>query len=541
VRNTATATNTRTRTSGGVVRRLRTAVALLAGTLALTACDADVYSLPLPGGADTGDDPISVTVEFADVLDLVPQSSVKVNDISVGMITDIELTGQTATVELELRGDTGLPANSIATIRQTSLLGEKFVSLAAPTDQEPVGTLEDDAEIPLDRTGANPDVEEVLGALSLLLNGGGLPQLRTIAQELNLALEGREETARSLLDQVDIFMGQLDANKGDIVDAIESIDRLARSVRTEQDSIDLALEELPDSLDSLDSQREDLITMLDALNRLSDVGVRVIDRSKADTVEALRQLQPVLTQLANSGDSLVDSLNVILTFPFVDEVVGRDPQVARRLQMGDFTNLSVRLDLDLTDLPELPGIPCAELDAIPDDLPIDEILDLPGLCQSAQDAIAKCANNPSFRTCSALPGELVDVVCESLNLSLPLLCGRSGGGGGGGGLPPLSDVLDDLGIGGLLGGLTGGGGGGGGGNGGGGSGGGGGGGGGGGSDQGGGGGLLGGLGSLLNRPGTSDVASSPTPVDAGGPTYGELMQMFDPGLTSLLTPGMVLR
>ena len=26
-----------------------------------------------------------------------------------------------------------------------------------------------------------------------------------------------------------------------------------------------------------------------------------------------------------------------------------------------------------------------------------------------------------------------------------------------------------------------------------------------------------------------------------GATYGALMQMFDPGLTSLLTPGMVLR
>ena len=500
-------------TTSRLARRFRLVGALLVGSLALTACDLDVYSLPLPGGADVGDDPIVVTVEFADVLDLVPQSSVKVNDISVGQITDIELTGQTAVVTLEMRGDTQLPANSVATIRQTSLLGEKFVSLDPPTDVEPVGTLADDADIPLERTGANPDVEEVLGALSLLLNGGGLPQLRTIAQEINLALDGREESAKSLLRQVDIFMGQLDANKGDIVDAIESINRLAIGVRGQQDSIDRALEELPDSLKSLDRQRDDLIRMLQALDRLSNVGVRVIDRSKDVTIESLRQLQPVLTQLSNAGDDLVNSFSVILTYPFVDEVVGRDPQVARNLQVGDYTNLSVRLDLDFSTLdsvPDLPGVPCTPLNEIPDDIPIGEILDLPNLCEAAQNAIARCVNDPSVRNCSGLPAALIDVVCDSVNLPLPGLCGTGGGGGGGGGglpnIPGVPDLPDLPG----LGGLTGGGGGG------------------------------GGLGGLLNRPGTSQTAEA-SRVDGRGPTYGELMDLFDPGLTSLLTPGMVLR
>jgi phospholipid/cholesterol/gamma-HCH transport system substrate-binding protein len=495
-----------------ITRGLRVMAVAVVAAIGLSACDADVYSLPLPGGADVGDDPITVEVEFEDVLDLVPQSSVKVNDISVGRVTDVELTGQTATVSLELRNDTQLPANSVATIRQTSLLGEKFVSLAAPTSEEPVGSLADETEIPLERTGANPDVEEVLGALSLLLNGGGIAQLRTIAQEINLALDGREESARSLLRQVDAFMGQLDANKGDIVDAIESLNRLSIGVREQQDSIDLALEELPSSLASLDRQRGDLVDMLQALDRLSNVGVRVINRSKDVTVESLRQLQPVLTQLANSGDSLVDSFNVILTYPFVDEVVGRDPQVARNLHVGDYINLSARLDLDLTDLPELPGLPCTELDAIPDDLPLDAILDLPNLCVDVQDALAECVNDPSVRNCSGLPGALIDVVCANVNLPLPVLCPSGGGGGGGGGgglplpdlpdlpLPTLPDLLDDLGG--------------------------------------------GGLGGLLNRPATSDDVDTPTATTQladGAATYGELMRMFDPGLTRMLTPGMVLR
>ena len=42
--------------------------------------------------------PIHVTVKFNDVLDLVPQSAVKVDDISVGRIEDIKVDGYTADV-----------------------------------------------------------------------------------------------------------------------------------------------------------------------------------------------------------------------------------------------------------------------------------------------------------------------------------------------------------------------------------------------------------------------------------------------------------
>ena len=77
-------------------------------------------------------------------------------------------------VTLELRNDTGLPDNAVATIRQTSLLGEKFVSLAPPETRESAEPLGEGDTIPIERTGRNPEVEEVLGALSLLLNGGGV-------------------------------------------------------------------------------------------------------------------------------------------------------------------------------------------------------------------------------------------------------------------------------------------------------------------------------------------------------------------------------
>ncbi|HWJ08617.1 MAG TPA: MCE family protein [Nocardioides sp.] len=395
--------------------RARTVAAVMVGMVALTGCDFDVYQLPLPGGADVGDDPISVTVQFDDVLDLVPKSSVKVNDVTVGQVTDVRLDGYRAEVELELRKDVELPDQPVASIRQTSLLGEKFVSLAAPSNGGE-GRLSDGDVI--EDGGRNPEVEEVLGALSLVLNGGGVAQIKTIASELNLALDGREDSAKSVLTQVESLVSRLDARKGDIVDAIEAINRLAISAREHQGSIDRALEELPSALDSLDRQREDLVSMLEGLTRLSDVGVRVIRTTQASTVNSLKSLDPILTQIAASGDNFAKGFSTFLTYPFIDESVGRNPQTARNLHMGDYVNLSVDLQLDLGNL-RLPDLVCIPFNNLPD-LPLDTLLDIKTLCSNVTKTLQGCLRTPpDITACAKLPQFLLDDVCDAVKL----LCG----------------------------------------------------------------------------------------------------------------------
>jgi phospholipid/cholesterol/gamma-HCH transport system substrate-binding protein len=70
-------------------RRLAGLVALLASTLALSSCS--IYDIPLPGGPDVGSNPITVHIMFRDVLDLVPQSTVKVDDVTVGKVSSLKL------------------------------------------------------------------------------------------------------------------------------------------------------------------------------------------------------------------------------------------------------------------------------------------------------------------------------------------------------------------------------------------------------------------------------------------------------------------
>jgi virulence factor Mce-like protein len=446
--------------------RLAALVALaVTGTLALSGCS--IYDVSLPGGANVGSNPITVHVMFRDVLDLVPQSTVKVDDVTVGKVSSVKLKGYTADVTIELPRTVDLPDNAIAQIRQTSLLGEKFVSLQAPPNPS-ANKLSTGDVIGLDRTGRNPEVEEVLGALALLLNGGGVGQLKTISEELGTAFDGRESDVRSIITQIRYFMGQLDQNKAAIVDAIDNVNRLAVSLRKQDGTIKSALAHLPAALKSVNGQRADLVRLLKSLDRLSGVGVRVIQASKASTINSLRDLAPVLEEFAKAGQDFPKSFQVFLTYPFVDDAVGRDPQVARNLHMGDFTNLSARLDLNLLNLPTLPGLP-----GLPGQV-CDTLAQNTAKAQKAANKVVDPLPNPPFTAArkAAIKKQIVKELlaqmskqCHSPNVTdltkaagvlLPAILKSLGLGGLVGGLPTTLPTVLPTSLSSALGGLTGG-------------------------------------------------------------------------------------
>ena len=281
-----------------------------------------VYDLPLPGGADVGAHPYTVTAQFTDVLDLVPQAAVKVNDVAVGRVESITLpkNGWTANVTMLINGDVHLPANATASLQQSSLLGEKYVELAPP-GQDAQGTLADNATIPLARTNRNPEVEEVFGALSMLLNGGGIGQLQTIDKQLNTALSGNEPQIRSMLDNINELIGNLDNHKQDITNALDGINQLASALANRDQQIGNVLQNLAPGLQILDQQRQQLVTMLDSLNTLSGVAIDTVNKSQKDLIADLQALAPTLRQLANAGAALPQALQVMFTYPFTDAVL----------------------------------------------------------------------------------------------------------------------------------------------------------------------------------------------------------------------------
>jgi phospholipid/cholesterol/gamma-HCH transport system substrate-binding protein len=378
-------------------RPLRLLVLALTSVLLMTSCKFDgAYDLPLPGSPVSEEDGIVVTAEFEDILNVVPRSPVMVDDVTVGEVIDVERVGWHARVKLRIRKDVVLPDNPIASIEQVSLLGEKYVELAPPTDGAGQGRLGDGDNIPLSSTGRNPEVEEVLGALSFLLSGGGVAQLGTITKELNKAMSGREEDLRHLLTSLTDVVGTLDDQKGDIIRALESMNNLTATLNAEKQTITGALDVAGPAIKVLADQHDELIAMLSALDHLGVVGTKVIGKSKENLLKSLAHLKPILSQLRAAGDKLAPGLNLILSFPF--------PKEASEVVRGDYANTSIRADINLENfLPAGVNIPDIPLP----DIPLPDIPPVGGVINDVQ----KCLQS----------GDLTSAACKKVLADVDLL------------------------------------------------------------------------------------------------------------------------
>jgi phospholipid/cholesterol/gamma-HCH transport system substrate-binding protein len=382
-------------------RLLASIVAVLATTLVATGCEFNgAYDLPLPGNKVSKDDAYLVTADFADALNVVPRTAVMVDDVVVGQVTEVDRVGWHARVKFLVRKDIKMSENASVDVRQTSLLGEKYIALIEPDKASASDKLLSAGDfIPLSRTGRNPEVEEVLGALSMVLSGGGIGQLKTISVELNNMLNGRQEDARHLLGNLERMVGALDDQRGDIITAMESIDQLSSTLVKEKKTIGEAIDAMGPALKVLNRQHSSLIKMLRQLDALGEVGTRVLNASTDNIVASLRHLQPTLTKLSDAGDALPKGLSLMASFPF--------PKEAGNIARGDYANALFHVDFDLNKIIKSPG------DALPD--PINLCLN----AVPAQIATACAALDDAAKALVCKIPEIGAVVCPDGTIGLP--------------------------------------------------------------------------------------------------------------------------
>jgi phospholipid/cholesterol/gamma-HCH transport system substrate-binding protein len=324
----------RTRVARGLVAVL--AVAVLSG------CGFHgANSFKLPGTKGGGPGSYTVQAQMPDVQNLQQNSRVRVNDTTVGTVTNIQLQGWHAVVTMTIDGDVDLPANATATLGQTSLLGSVHVELAPPAGVPAQGKLKAGSLIPLTSAGAYPSTERTLAAVSLLLNGGGLGQIQDITNSLSTAFTGREQDLRSLLGQLDKFVSYLNDQKDDIIAATDSLNNLVGQFADQKPVIDKALKTLPGALTVLKDERNNLADALGELSKFGALTADSVNKTKSNLVKELTDLGPVLQSLADAGPALTRALGFFGTFPFPKDTLSK-------WNRGDYANLTAVLDLTLS-------------------------------------------------------------------------------------------------------------------------------------------------------------------------------------------------
>jgi phospholipid/cholesterol/gamma-HCH transport system substrate-binding protein len=302
-------------------------------------------SLPLPGAVGRGPGADIYHVEMANVVTMESNSPVMIDDVVVGSVGPMKVKDWHADVEISVKRDVVIPANAVASIGQTSLLGSMHLELNPPLGQPGVGRLRPGATIPLSRSSTYPSTEQTLSSLSLVINGGGLSQIGEVIHNFSAALSGRGAAVRDLINRFDTFVGTLDQQRDNIVASIQALDQLAGTFAAQRDVISQALGKLPPALDVLIKERPRLTAALDRLRTFSNTATGLINDTQADLVRNLKNLEPTIKGLADVGPNLDLALAALTVFPFTQNFVDRAVR-------GDFFNLHV--DLDLT-IPKLKG------------------------------------------------------------------------------------------------------------------------------------------------------------------------------------------
>ena len=296
-----------------------------------------------PGQVALGSGGYTVTAEFADMQNVVPNSTVQRDNVIIGTVTRIGVEDWTAHVTMRLLRSVRLPANATFRIGQKTLLGAQYVEVEDPPT--PAGVLADGASIPLSATGTYPETEQVLAGVSLLLNNGGLSQISTITGELNNALAGRVPDTRTLVARLNELVSTLDSHKADLVKLLDLADSLTATVAGQSTRVERAVRSIAPGLTVLASQRQELVQAVADLGRLSGSAEKVVTSSQAALLANLRHLQPVLHELAASGSDLANSLKLLITVPFP---VNTTSKAVR----GDYMNLFATFDVSLPSLKE---------------------------------------------------------------------------------------------------------------------------------------------------------------------------------------------
>lgn len=300
-------------------------------------------SLPLPGAVGHGPGSTTYHVQLANIGQLESNSPVMMSDVVVGSVGKMTVTDWHADVEVSVKPSVTIPANAVATVGQTSLLGSMHLALNPPLGQAPEGRLQPGATIGLNKSSTYPSTEQTLSALSVVVNGGGLGQIGDIVKEFNAALGGREDKIRDLLTRLNDFVGLLAEQRDSINAAVTSLNNLAGTFAGQREVLTQALNRIPPALDVLVKQRPNITTALEKFRTFSNVATGLINDTQADLVRNLTNLEPTLRALADVGPKLDTILAYVPTLPYTQNFIDRAIR-------GDYMNQFIVFDFTIPRL-----------------------------------------------------------------------------------------------------------------------------------------------------------------------------------------------
>ena len=266
-----------------------------------------------------------VTAYFKETVGLYPGSDVRVLGIPIGTIDEVVPLGDKVRVEMSIDDDYDIPADADAVVLAPSLVSDRYVQFSPVYDGGP--TMQDGAELSLDRTAIPVELDAVYGALDELSdalgpngankNGAlsdlvdvGAANLQGNGKALNQTLTGFSQAVKTLAENRDDLFGSLD-NLQTFTSALATIDAqvgqfndnmaaVSDLLAGEREDLKTAVALLSDALGDVAGFVRDNSTLLSTnVNRLADVTL-VLVQQRANLAEVLDVAPAALSNLSRA-------------------------------------------------------------------------------------------------------------------------------------------------------------------------------------------------------------------------------------------------
>jgi phospholipid/cholesterol/gamma-HCH transport system substrate-binding protein len=327
-----------------MTRTWKVAVSAVMGAILVAGCSPELEKLPAPAGISG---PIyHIKAQFNDVQNLATGAKVKLQGVVIGDVTSITTKDYVATVAMDISKRFPLATAATFQIRFTTPLGEDYISVSSP-EQPGQAVLANNATVSTSQTAVAPGIEDTFAALSTLLNGGGLSNIKTIVDELETALNGHTTQARDAINQLDVVLDNLELHKADFNQTLDNLKALSATINQSTGVVQEALQILPSTFTLLATDTSKVSQLLPKIAALGDSVRTLLSQSQKNILTDFDELRPTLDALKSSAGQLVPTMNSLITFG----------NLINRAAPGDYINVDVTINFLLDATPQRPPLP----------------------------------------------------------------------------------------------------------------------------------------------------------------------------------------
>jgi phospholipid/cholesterol/gamma-HCH transport system substrate-binding protein len=296
-------------------RSMRALLAAVAISLT-AACSLDPTRLPVPG-AYSPDHAYRIKIQFSSVLNLPARAKVDSGGVQIGVLDHVQLDGNTAVAYVDISGDSRLPGNTRAELRQATPLGDIYIALLPPEDRAgdlSGARLRDGDTIPLRNTAPADNVEDVLRSVSNLVAGGAIGTLQSTVVNLNHAFPKDPVELTRTQQTVAGVLNDLAANQDTIDGILSSMDNISTNAAANTTVFNRLVTEGPPKLEGLSAVTLAILRVVGDSREIGDLGGQIINPTAGDMMQILSYITPLVGTVATVDTTIPVLADKLIAF-----------------------------------------------------------------------------------------------------------------------------------------------------------------------------------------------------------------------------------